>query len=157
MTERHLILPPYTVDIKLCSDMTDWCKYYLWVELALVQTALMAANDSLAEHLIASPINAQFHIHGCFFNFCLLTYKYIFWLQVAKKKKARTDTCIYTHKQWEGWQGATQPCIPLCHCTSLNYSVSLKYWYGNHSWLNWRRPERKAAKIHCLRSAVLFF
>lgn len=29
---------------------------------------------------------------------------------------------------------------PLCHRKPLNYSVSLKYWYKNHSWLNWRRP-----------------
>lgn len=47
----------------------------------------------------------------------------------------------------ERWWGASQAFASLlCHRTPLNYSVSLKYWYGNHSWLNWRRTAGKKGK-----------
>lgn len=61
----------------------------------------------------------------------------------------------------ERWWGASEAfASPLCHRKPLNYSVSLKYWYGNHSWLNWRRTagkkkEKGAAKIYCPSSTVL--
>lgn len=63
-----------------------------WAELVLVWTALVEANGSLTGHLRAYSTNADFHIHDCFFNFCQLTYKYIFWMQPAKC----TDTHIHT-------------------------------------------------------------
>lgn len=58
----------------------------------------------------------------------------------------------------ERWWGASQAfASPLCHRTPLNYSVSLKYWYGNHSWLNWRRTagKKKKRKRGQPRSTVL--
>lgn len=71
--------------VQMSSLMNDWFKCYpwgvSWVGLVLVRTALMEANGSLAGYLRAYSTDADFHIHGCFFNFCLLTYKYIFWMQ----------------------------------------------------------------------------
>lgn len=107
----------------------------LWAELVLIRTALMETR----------PFQSLFH--QCRRSHTWLLFQFLSIDLQIYVPNAQIHT--HTHTQGERWQGATQPCIPLCHCTPLNYSVSLKYWYGNHSWLNWQRPERRGAKIYC--------
>ncbi len=120
-----------TMENKLCSDvvshtMNGEFKYYLWMCLSWnvsVRTAFTNANVSLEGYLI--PTNADFHTRDCFFNFCQLTYKYIFWMQPAK----HTNAHIHIQTIWAvaGCHSALHPVVSL-HASKLFSVTQILIW-----------------------------
>lgn len=82
------------------------------------QNCSLEANGSLTGHLRAYSPKADFHIHGCFFNFCLLTYKYIFWdtyiFWLSECKGTQTHTYTQTIRAVAGRHSALHPVVSLC-------------------------------------------
>lgn len=122
------------VKLWMFGSITHEC----WAELPLVRTAQMEANGSLAGHLRAYSTNADSHIHDCFYYFCQLTYKYIFWMQPAECK----DTHIHTQtiRAVAGRHSALHPVVSL-HASKLFSVTQILIWKSQLTELTKTREE----------------
>lgn len=99
-------------------------------ECSLSWTCINQNRSYGSKWLFGSPFenlfpNADVHIHDCFFNFCQLTSKYIFWIQPEK----HIDTHIHTQtiRAVAGRHSALHPVVSL-HASKLFSVTQILIW-----------------------------